>query len=72
MDAFRVLQLMGSVSGVRLALKANRVDGSGADPQGRAATKIRELLTRRSSGQGRDQNPRAAHVGHLTNGRENL
>ena len=45
MDAFRVLQLMGGVSGVRLALKANRVDGSGADPQGRAATKIRELLT---------------------------
>jgi len=52
MDALRALQLMGGVSGVTLALRANHVDalaqGQGVterDPQGKAAAEIRELLT---------------------------
>src|SRR4051812_27747540 len=51
MDAFRALQLMGGVSGVTLALRADHVDalaqGQGVterDPQGKAAAEVRELL----------------------------
>jgi chromosome partitioning protein len=52
MDAYRALQLMGGVSGVTLALRADHVDalaqGQGVterDAQGKAAGEIRELLT---------------------------
>ncbi len=52
MDAFRALQLMGAVSGITLALRADHVDalarGQGVterDPQSKAAAEIRELLT---------------------------
>jgi chromosome partitioning protein len=51
MDAYRALQLMGGVSGVTLALRADHVDalaqGQGVterDPQGKAAAEVRELL----------------------------
>src|SRR3712207_6016145 len=63
MDGFRALQLMSGVSDVTPALRADHVDCSGA---GAGSDRARYF------GHGRDPIPRAAHVGHLTNGRGDL